>query len=144
MDFESIKIYDIIPQRPPMVMIDRLLSCDQIVTSTALEVRSGNIFAEDGMLAAEGVLENIAQTCAARMGFFNLISETSVKLGFIGAVKNFTVTRLPRVGETLITTINVEQEVFNVTLVNASVCVGDETIASTTMKIALSDIDSQA
>lgn len=143
-DFENIKIYDIIPQRPPMVMIDCLLSCNQVVTSTSFEVRPDNIFVEEGHLAAEGILENIAQTCAARMGYFNLISETSVKLGFIGAVKNFEVSELPAVGDTLVTTVNVEQEVFNVTLVNASVRSGDREIASTTMKIALSDIDSKA
>ena len=69
---EDITLKELIPQRPPFVMIDKLLSCDMVVTTTELEVREDNIFVADGRLTAEGLMENIAQTCAARMGYINL------------------------------------------------------------------------
>ena len=47
--------------------------------------------------------------------------------------------RTPLVGEVLTTTIDVVQEVFQVTLVHATVQVADEVIAETDLKIALQD-----
>ena len=59
-----------------------------------------------------------------------------LSLGFIGEVKDLDIVRLPREGETIETTITVEQEIFDVTLVSAEVRVGTETIATTRLKIA--------
>jgi hypothetical protein len=100
-------------------------------------VRDDNIFVEDGRMLATGVVENVAQTCAARLGYYNLISGLPVKIGYIGAVNNMHVMRCPLVGETVDTTIRVKEEVFGMTLVYAEVRVADETIATADMKIAI-------
>ena len=141
--FEDITMRELIPQRPPFVMIDKLLSFDMTVTVTQLEVRPDNVFCADGHLSAEGLMENIAQTCAARMGYINLTQNKSVKIGVIGAVSNYEVFRTPKVGELIITTIEVLEELFQITMVKAFVRCGDETIAQGNMKIALMDIDMQ-
>ena len=65
---QTYDILDLIPQRPPMVMVDRLLHCDPVVTETEFTVREENILVENGRMSACGLVENIAQTCAARMG----------------------------------------------------------------------------
>lgn len=88
-----------------------------------------------------GMVENVAQTCAARMGIINLMDEEHVKLGFIGAVREMAFLRLPKVGEELTTSITVREEVFRMTLVDAEVRSGDEVIATAEMKIALSETD---
>ena len=134
---------ELIPQRPPFVMIDKLLSFDMTVTVTQLEIRADNVFCKDGRLSAEGLMENIAQTCAARMGYINLTKNETVKIGVIGAVNNFEVFRTPKVGEVIVTTIEVIEEMFQITMVKAYIKCGDETIAQANMKIALMDIDSQ-
>ena len=141
--FEDIALRELIPQRPPFVMIDRMLSFDMTVTVTQLEVRADNVFCKDGRLSAEGLMENIAQTCAARMGYINLNKSETVKIGVIGAVSNFEIFRTPKVGELIITSIEVIEELFQITMVKAFVRCGDETIAQANMKIALMDIDSQ-
>ena len=41
------------------------------------------------------------------------------------------------------TTVTVREEVFRMTLVDADIRVGDEVIATTSMKIALSETDAQ-
>lgn len=137
---EDISLLELIPQRPPFVMVDRLLSCNETITTSQLEVREENVFVSGGRLSAEGLVENIAQTCALRIGYLN----DSVKLGVIGAVSNFEVLRTPRVGEQIETTIDVLEEMFNITLVKAVVRCGDETIAQANMKIALMDTEIQA
>ena len=139
---DDITLKELIPQRPPFVMIDRLLSCDMVVTTTTLEVREDNLFVANGRFLAEGLMENIAQTCAARMGYINLNRGDKVKIGVIGAVSNFEVFRTPKVGEHIVTTIEVEEELFQITLVKAFIKCDDELLAQSNMKIALLDVDS--
>lgn len=142
-EIKDIPLNELIPQRPPFVMIDRLLSSDAVYSVTELEVRNDNIFVEDERLTASGLIENIAQTCAARIGYINLNNGGTVKIGVIGSISNLNVTRTPKVGERLTTTIQLLEEVFNVTMVLASIKIGKEEIVSANMKIALTDIDSK-
>ena len=143
MAFKDIALKTLIPQRPPFVMIDRLVSCDMVITVTELEVREDNVFVENGHFSAEGLMENMAQSCAARMGYINLSKGEKMKIGVIGAVSNFDIYRTPKVGERIVTTIEVLEELFQITMAKAVVRCGDETLAQANMKIALMDIDSQ-
>ncbi|WP_417014761.1 pseudouridylate synthase [Alistipes sp.] len=143
MSFEEIDILDLLPQRPPFVLIDRLVDFDERRTVTQFTVRENHLLCEAGRLQAAGLIENIAQTCAARMGYINLLHAERVKLGFIGAIRDLEIRRLPRIGETLRTTIMNLEEVFRMLLVEAEVHSGDELLATARMKIALSEIDAQ-
>lgn len=138
---EEVPILQLIPQRRPFVMVDRVVAFSASATTCAFTVDAGCLFVEDGRLAAEGVVENVAQTCAARMGCISYLNHEAVKLGYIGAVRGMSFRRLPMVGETLLTTIRVREEVFRMTLVDAEVRIGDEVVASAEMKIALSEIE---
>ena len=138
---EEIDILTLIPQRPPFVMVDRLLHFDTQTTITEFEVRADNIFVDDGKLSSEGLVENIAQTCAARMGYISLRSHTPVKVGVIGAISNMAINFLPQCGARLTTRIDLLEEVFQMTLVSASVVVGEDVVATANMKIALTDIE---
>ncbi len=135
--FRDIDILELLPQRPPFVMVDHLVDYSETQTTCELTIRKDNVFCENGELAAAGLIEHIAQTCAARLGYYNkYVLKVGVRLGFIGEVKDLEIVRLPREGETLNTTIVVMQEIFDVTLVNAEVRVGTEVIATTRLKIA--------
>ena len=141
-DISSVNVLDLIPQRPPFIMIDCLTHFDPVITSSRFAVRDYNLFFSEGRLLASGLFENIAQTCAARIGYINRLSNEVIKLGFIGAVRNLKIYKTPLAGDTIYTTITVKEEVFQMTLVDAVVKLNDETIAEAEMKIALSDIES--
>ena len=141
--FEDISMRELIPQRPPFVMIDKLLSFDMVSTVTQLEIRDDNVFCKEGRLSAEGLMENIAQTCAARIGYINMTKNETVKIGVIGSVNNYEIFRLPKVGEVIITTIEMMEEMFQVTMVKAIVKCGEETMSQANMKIAIIDQDAQ-
>lgn len=141
-DISSVNVLDLIPQRPPFIMIDCLTHFDPVITSSRFTVRDNNLFFSEGRLLASGLIENIAQTCAARIGYINRLSNKVIKLGFIGAVRNLKIYKTPLAGDTIYTTITVKEEVFQMTLVDAVVKLNDETIAEAEMKIALSDIES--
>ena len=135
--FRDIDILELLPQRPPFVMVDHLVDYSETQTTCELTIRKDNVFCENGELAAAGLIEHIAQTCADRLGYYNkYVLKVGVRLGFIGEVKDLEIVRLPREGETLSTTIVVMQEIFDVTLVNAEVRVGTDVIATTRLKIA--------
>ena len=140
---EEITLNELLPQRPPFVMIDRLVSCDEVFAVTELTIREDNIFVEDERLTSSGLVENIAQSCAARIGYINLCKGGTVKIGVIGAISNLNILRTPKIGEKLVTTIELISEVMLMTLVEAVVRIGDEEIVLASMKIALTDKESK-
>lgn len=145
MDFEKIDIHELLPQREPFIMIGFLLHFDMERIVTCTEIKGDNMFVEDERLSSAGIIENIAQTCAARIGYINkYILKCGINIGYIGAIRNLVIHRLPRIGEMIETTVVVESEVFGMTLVSAKVTSGAETIAETEMKIAVSDVKSQS
>ena len=143
MKFNEIDVLELLPQRPPFVMVDHLTDYSDTQSTCCLTVRADNVFFENGCLTAPGLIEHIAQTCAARLGYYNCyVQKTGVRLGFIGEVKDLNILRLPREGEMIETTIVVVQEIFDVTLVSAEVRVGAEVIATTLLKIAQGEASS--
>ena len=138
----SIDIHTILPQQEPFVMIDTLVRFSMDSSTTEMTVRDSNIFVEDGRFTVAGMLENIAQTCAARIGFYNkYILHNDVRIGFIGAVKDFVVYRLPTVDTKITTEVNVVEEIFGMTLAEASISCGDEVMATTGIKLSVKDKD---
>lgn len=144
-NFELIDIHELLPQQEPFVMVGRLVHYDSELTVTETEIDQENIFTEDGVFTQSGVIENIAQTCAARIGYINkYILKKGIQLGFIGSIRNMVIHRCPKAGETIRTEMRTIEDIFGMMLVSARVSAGDETIAETEMKIALSQIMSQS
>ena len=119
-------------------MISRLTRFSPTEVGSELDVTGENIFVDKQQLMAEGLIEHIAQTCAARIGYINkYILGNDISIGFIGAVRNSSLFRRPHVGELLSTRVEIREEVFGMTLASASVFVGEELLAQTEMKIAV-------
>lgn len=138
MNFSDIDILNLIPQRPPFVMVDELLHYDPILSNTRFLIKESNILVENGFLSESGITENMAQSCAARIGYVNkVINQSEVKIGFIGGVKNLVIHRLPLVGNFIYTDIEVVGEVMSMILVKAVVKELDDIIAECEMKIAI-------
>lgn len=130
-------ISDWIPQRPPFVFIDTIVEVSATHAVTQFTIPAGCPLVEDSHLSLAGLMENAAQTCAARAGWIQQEQKQGVKIGYIGAVKEIKTTRLPKAGETLTTEANVLQEVLNICLIGCTTRIGDETIATTTLKLAI-------
>ena len=129
----SIDIHELLPQQEPFVMVDRLVGFDMRTTVTA-----DNLFVDGGLFSESGLVENIAQTCAVRLGYVNkYILKADIQIGYIGAVRNMTFHELPPVGACLTTTVVVREEVFGVTLADARIESGGRLIVSAEMKIAV-------
>lgn len=136
----GIDIHELLPQQEPFVMISSLVRFDMQTTVTETIVSADNMFVEDGVFTAPGIVENIAQTCAARIGYVNkYILKKGIQLGFIGAIRDLKVKDLPNVGDTITTTISVIDSVFGMTLVDAVVLNNGAEVVSAQMKIAVKE-----
>ena len=136
----GIDIHELLPQQEPFVMISSLVRFDMQTTVTETIVSADNLFVEDGVFTAPGIVENIAQTCAARIGYVNkYILKKGIQLGFIGAIRDLKVKDLPKVGDTITTTISVIDSVFGMTLVDAVVLNNGAEVVSAQMKIAVKE-----
>lgn len=135
-------VTELLPQRPPFIMVDKLIYYDLLRSVTTFIVRGDNLFCKNGVMEESGLIENIAQTCAVKTGYRDMTEperDGVVKIGFIGMIKRMDIYRSPRVDEQLTTTVEVLEEVFNSTLVGTKVEIGDELIATCEMKIYLTD-----
>ncbi|SHN77772.1 3-hydroxyacyl-ACP dehydratase [Chitinophaga sp. CF418] len=124
-----------IPQRIPIVMISGILEVKDNITRTGLQIAADNLFVEDGVLKSPGLLENMAQTAAARVGYVALQENTPVPIGFIGAVKDFEVFEFPPAGSFIETTTEIQSQVFNATMVAAKVTLNGKVMAQCELKI---------
>lgn len=120
-------ILSYIPQRPPFVFIDAIEERSEKRASTRYTISEHCPLLSDGILPLSGLMENAAQTCAVIAGN---------RIVYLGAVKQMEVTRFPKVGETLRTEAIVKQQMLNISLIECTTRVQNETIATTTLKIA--------
>jgi len=135
-------ILELLPHQPPFIMIDKLTYYDPIVARSTLLLKTDNIFCENGCMEEAGLIEIIAQTCAARTGYKEKTEpqrDGVIKIGFIGMIKKLEISRKPYVGEILTTEIVIGEEIFNSTIVTSTVSVANEQIARCEMKIFLTD-----
>jgi predicted hotdog family 3-hydroxylacyl-ACP dehydratase len=133
-------IESLIPQRAPFVMIDKLLAFSDSTTSTGFSIRADNIFAENDVFKEPGLVENIAQTAAARAGYVSYTENKPVLVGYIGAISNLQIYLLPKTGDELITEITIENQIFDVTLISGKITCNGHLVAQCKMKIFINQL----
>ena len=139
-DFTSISITELIPQRPPMVLVDALLHCEHTYAETAFTVPVEGVFVTHGALTASGLVENMAQTTAARIGYLALYGPQAgetIRIGVIGAVKRLEINYLPTVGSLLHTRVDLLEEWGDMILAKLAVQEGGQLCASCEMLVSL-------
>ena len=133
----------LIPQKPPIEMVDKLWYNDETTTISGLTISSDNIFCRNGVFTEPGIIENIAQTAALRVGYMASVANASSAekksppIGYIGAIKKLLIHRLPELGSELKTEVHVDNIIFDVTIISGKTMVNDEVIAECEMKIFL-------
>jgi len=128
-----------IPQRPPLVMVDQLLEADDHGCKTSLLIKEGNIFVRDGKLTEPGLLEHIAQSAAARQGYFSQKSGQSPPIGYIGAIQQVDILGLPKINDKIVTKITIKNQIFEVMIVSGTVYCNGTELAKCEMKIYISN-----
>jgi 3-hydroxyacyl-[acyl-carrier-protein] dehydratase len=126
----------LIPQKHPFVLISSLEEVNESTCLTTFRFTSDHVLCESGQLSAAGLLENMAQSAGCKIGYEDFMNGKKHAVGFIGEVRDFGFTRLPKAGEELSTEITIEHKVFGtVTVMTGRIRVKDEAIASCKMKV---------
>ena len=60
-----------IPQKSPVIMIGKLLEVTDTKTVTSLLIKDDNLFCSEGLFREPGLIENMAQTAAAGVGYIS-------------------------------------------------------------------------
>jgi 3-hydroxyacyl-[acyl-carrier-protein] dehydratase len=135
-------ILHLIPQRPPIVMVDGLQEHSADSSVSVLHILQENIFVTDGYFQMPGLIENIAQTVALRSGYEHMLriqaaGGAAIKppVGFIGEVKNLKIYFLPQVGSTIETRVELLHNIFTASVIKGTIKHNGQIAAECEMKV---------
>jgi len=118
-------------------MIGDLIDANENMATSRFLINSDNILVEEGVFSVSGLLENIAQTAAAQVGYLCAQNNIPVPIGFIGAISKVKVDKLPQLNSIIETLIEVKQEIFDVILISGEVKQEGKSLISCQMKIMI-------
>ena len=129
------QVESFIPQKSPFVMVDELLVSNQQKSVSQFLITEENILCKEGFFHESGLIENIAQTAALSAGYQAMKKNEAVEKGFIGAVKHLKIYKLPLVGDTLSTSVQVLNNVMNASIIKGEIKINDILIAACELTI---------
>jgi len=127
-------VESLIPQRFPFVMVNSIADYSETQLISGFEVKEENIFVQDGVFQASGLIEHQAQSVALHTGYKYYLLGKEAPTGYIGAIKTFEADALPKVGDILKTEATILNEMMGVTLVEIITKINDTVIAKSQMK----------
>lgn len=117
MNIKKEDITNFIPHRAPFLMIDNLILANAERFESDFFIEDNNVLVRSGHFEESGLIENIAQTCAAGFGFLDHGKDEKPKIGFIGAVSKLEVFELPPVHSKIDTVVTPTHQLGNIFLV---------------------------
>lgn len=130
-------VESLIPQRFPFVMVHELSEYSENHLLSGFEIKEDNLFIQDGLFQASGLIEHQAQSVALHTGYKYYLLGKDAPTGYIGAIKSFEAEILPKVGDQLKSEVTILNEVMGVTLVDIVTKLNGEVIAKSQMKTAV-------
>ncbi|MBL0310765.1 MAG: hypothetical protein IPP77_14155 [Bacteroidetes bacterium] len=83
------KLIDLIPQKLPFVLVSSLESLSEDTCRTTFHFTEKHVLCNYGVLTPAGLMENMAQSCAAKMGYECFLAHKKIPVGFIGDIRDF-------------------------------------------------------
>ena len=128
-------IIDLIPQRPPFLLIDELVSIEDNIITCSFTIPNGHVLVESGKLNEAGLVENIAQTAAAGNGYAAKEKGMNIPDGFIAGIRNLKINCLPSADKKLITKVFQLDRIMDFNLIRGEIRENENLVASCEMKI---------
>lgn len=134
-----------LPQRKPFILVDEIVEADEKKCLTRFNVTADAMMVEDGYLTEGGLIENLAQTCAAHIGFveIHIRKSTHIRIGLVGALKQCSIRQYPKLGEIITTEVCEEQVFGDMSSYTAIMRLGEEEIARGELQVVLNDMLSE-
>lgn len=138
--FLPVDAAQLVPHRPPMLMIDRLLEVRERASVSEMTVLADMLFVgKDGKLDDASYPEIMSQAIAAQEGFRKLGSRNPQQEGFLLGIKNLEIPGSARVGDVLRISMFKVAKYGDFGIVQGEVKKGDTVIARGELKVFQSD-----
>ncbi len=132
-------IKKLIPHREPIIMVDALMYVDNSKAISQLSVTETNRFVEKNKFSETGLIEHMAQTAALLTGYKYHPENLPIQEGFIAAIKNLNIERLPLTMETISTEAKITYELATMRIVQITSFIKEQIIASSEMTLVLKE-----
>lgn len=133
------RIVDLIPQRSPFIFVDSFYGEKGGEFCCGFTPNDRTLFTKMGYMYEAGIVENMAQSAAASTGWSYRERGDSVPVGYIGAVSDFELYKLPNVGIEIKTFVRFCGEFGGISLVETESRQGDDLIAKGKLKIFINE-----
>jgi predicted hotdog family 3-hydroxylacyl-ACP dehydratase len=126
----------LLPHRPPMALVDRLLASDGTAARAEATVAAEHLFARaGGELDPIALVEMFAQTYAAMQGFEDLCKGRPVKEGFLVGIRRIRIDGRARVGDRIEVAVRTVGAIDGFAVAEGEVRRGAELLASGSLKL---------
>lgn len=130
-------ISNFIPHRSPFVMVDNLIAATREKFESDFVIEADNLLVSKGLFQEGGLLENIAQTCAASFGFLDQQEGAEPKIGYIGAISRVVVHELPPPSVRISTIVMPTHQLGNIFMVTGQNFLDGRLLLECEMKIVI-------
>ena len=134
---EKNAVENLLPQKFPFVMVDKMYSFTETSLVSSLQIQEDNIFFDNNTFLEAGLIEHMAQSVALHTGYEFFLRKETAPTGYIGSIKEIEIKRLPKINDTIQSTVTILQEFAGITLVNIVTTLNNEEIATGQMKTVL-------
>lgn len=135
--FEKEFVENLLPQKFPFVMVDKMYSYTETSLVSGLKIQSDNIFYHNGSFVEAGLVEHMAQSVALHTGYQFYLKQEPAPTGYIGSIKDIEIKELPKLDKEIQTTVSILQEFGGITLVDVVTKLNGVEIATGQMKTVL-------
>ncbi len=129
----------IIPQKDPFVMVGELLEAAETKIVSNFTIEKNNILLENNTFTTEGLIENIAQTCALGFGYLAKKNNQTPSVGFIGSISKLKTFNTVKSQQTIKTFVDIVTTFENITLIKGKSFFNDEKLIECEMKIVITN-----
>ncbi|WP_394774501.1 hypothetical protein [Flavobacterium sp.] len=134
---EKEAVENLLPQKFPFVMVDKMYSFTETSLVSGFKIKNDNIFFDNDTFLEAGLIEHMAQSVALHTGYQFFLKNEIAPTGYIGSIKEIAIKKLPKINDTIQSTVTILQEFAGITLVDIVTTLNNEEIAKGQMKTVL-------
>jgi len=134
---EKEAVENLLPQKFPFVMVDKMYSFTENTLVSGLKIQNDNIFFDNDIFLEAGLIEHMAQSVALHTGYDFFLRNEKAPTGYIGSIKEIEIKKLPKINDTIQSTVTIIQEFAGITLVDIVTTLNNEEIANGQMKTVI-------
>ena len=130
-------IRKLVPHREPVLAIDSLLKCSNTNLQASFTITKDHLFTCKGYFSEAGLIEHMAQCIALHTGYLGALEANAPQEGYIGTIKAAEIFSMPKIGDTMVTQIEILHSVMGMSMVTAAIHVNGKLCAEASMNTIL-------